>query len=68
MTDISLPGMNGLELLKNLLTLHPDLPVLVVSRHDEELYAARRGTVHVTTVPPVAPGRISSAPPARCAR
>ena len=40
-TDISLPGMNGLELLKNLLTLHPDLKVLVVSRHDEELYAER---------------------------
>ena len=40
-TDISLPGMNGLELLKNLLTLHPNLPVLVVSRHDEELYAER---------------------------
>lgn len=40
-TDISLPGMNGLELVKHLLTLHPDLPVLVVSRHDEELYAER---------------------------
>lgn len=40
-TDISLPGVNGLELLKNLLTLRPDLPVLVVSRHDEELYAER---------------------------
>lgn len=40
-TDISLPGMNGLELLKHLLTLHPTLPVLVVSRHDEELYAER---------------------------
>lgn len=40
-TDISLPGMNGLELLKNVLTLHPTLPVLVVSRHDEELYAER---------------------------
>ncbi len=40
-TDISLPGMNGLELLKNLLTLYPDLPVLVVSRHDEDLYAER---------------------------
>ena len=40
-TDISLPGMNGLELLKNLLTFHPDLPVIVVSRHDEELYAER---------------------------
>ena len=40
-TDISLPGMNGLELLKNLVALHPDLSVLVVSRHDEELYAER---------------------------
>ncbi len=39
--DVSLPGMNGLELLKHLLSLHPDLPVLVVSRHDEELYAER---------------------------
>ena len=40
-TDVSLPGMNGLELTKNLLTLHPGLPILVVSRHDEELYAER---------------------------
>ncbi len=40
-TDISLPGMNGLELVKNLLTRLPDLPILVVSRHDEELYAER---------------------------
>ncbi len=39
--DISLPGMNGLELLKHLLARSPDLPVLVVSRHDEELYAER---------------------------
>ena len=40
-TDISLPGANGLELMKNLLTLQPELPVLVVSRHDEDLYAER---------------------------
>lgn len=40
-TDISLPGMNGLELLKHLQTLAPDVPVLVLSRHDEELYAER---------------------------
>lgn len=39
--DISLPGMSGLELIKHLLALHPDLPVLVVSRHDETLYAER---------------------------
>ncbi len=39
--DISLPGMSGLELIKHLLALHPDLPILVVSRHDETLYAER---------------------------
>ena len=40
-TDVSLPGMGGLELVKHLLTRRPDLPVLVVSRHDEDLYAER---------------------------
>lgn len=39
--DISLPGMNGIELVKNLLTQMPDLKILVISRHDEELYAER---------------------------
>src|SRR5690625_5576144 len=39
--DISLPGMSGIELIKHLLALHPDLPVLIVSRHDEMLYAER---------------------------
>lgn len=39
--DISLPGMSGLELVKHLQSLHPDLPTLIVSRHDEALYAER---------------------------
>lgn len=39
--DISLPGMNGIELIKNLLNYIEDLKILVVSRHDEELYAER---------------------------
>lgn len=39
--DISLPGMSGLELIKHLLALKPELVVLVVSRHDEALYAER---------------------------
>ncbi|REL33206.1 DNA-binding response regulator [Rhodohalobacter sp. SW132] len=39
--DISLPGMNGIELVKNLLAQMPDLKILMVSRHDEELYAER---------------------------
>jgi len=39
--DISLPGMNGIELVKNLLHQVPELKILIVSRHDEELYAER---------------------------
>src|SRR5690625_5427148 len=39
--DISLPGMNSIEFIKNILHQMPDLKILVVSRHDEELYAER---------------------------
>lgn len=39
--DISLPGMNGVELIKELQVLHPEIALLVVSRHDEDLYAER---------------------------
>jgi DNA-binding NarL/FixJ family response regulator len=39
--DISLPGRNGLELIKDLQALQPGLPVLVVSMHDEAIYAER---------------------------
>jgi DNA-binding NarL/FixJ family response regulator len=40
--DISLgDGGSGLELLKDLARLHPELPALVLSSHDEALYAER---------------------------
>src|ERR1700722_20311708 len=39
--DISLNGPDGLELLKNLRTSHPCLPVLILSMHDETIYAER---------------------------
>lgn len=39
--DLTLKGMGGLELIKRLQTQHPDLPVLVISMHDESLYADR---------------------------
>ena len=39
--DISLPDKSGLELIKDILTQKPELPVLVVSMHDEMLYAER---------------------------
>ena len=39
--DISLPGRSGLELIKDIHTLYPELRLLVVSMHDEALYAER---------------------------
>jgi DNA-binding NarL/FixJ family response regulator len=39
--DISLKGPDGLDLLKNLRAIYPDLPVLILSMHDESIYAER---------------------------
>lgn len=39
--DISLNGPDGLDLLKNIRSTYPDLPVLILSMHDEALYAER---------------------------
>ena len=39
--DISLKGPDGLELLKNIRNTDPDLPVLILSMHDEAIYAER---------------------------
>ena len=37
--DISLRGTNGIDLLKHLKAAQPGLPVLILSMHDESLYA-----------------------------
>jgi len=39
--DISMPGRNGLDVLVELKSLKPKLPVLVLSMHPEEQYALR---------------------------
>jgi DNA-binding NarL/FixJ family response regulator len=39
--DLSLPGANGIELIKNVRAEFPKLPILVLSMHDESLYAVR---------------------------
>jgi DNA-binding NarL/FixJ family response regulator len=41
LVDISLPGTNGIELLKSMRAEFPKMPMLVVSMHDESLYALR---------------------------
>ena len=39
--DITMPGRNGLELIKDVLSIAPAMPLLVISMHDETLYAQR---------------------------
>lgn len=39
--DISLPGTNGIELIKLMKAEYPKLPLLMLSMHDESLYALR---------------------------
>lgn len=39
--DLSMPGKSGLELLKELKSIHPKTPVLVLSMHPEEKYGVR---------------------------
>ena len=40
-TDMTMPGRNGIEFLKDVRAMLPELPVLVLSMHDELLYAER---------------------------
>ena len=40
-TDISLPGMNGIEFLKNLKAQFPEIVAVVLSMHNESAYAQR---------------------------
>jgi DNA-binding NarL/FixJ family response regulator len=41
LADITLPGRNGIELIKDICALQHAMLVLVISMHDESLYAER---------------------------
>lgn len=41
LVDITLPDKSGLELIKDLGAMHPDVALLVISMHDETVYAER---------------------------
>src|SRR6201987_1757925 len=41
LADITLPGRNGLELIKDICALQHAVLILVISMHDESLYAER---------------------------
>ncbi|MGD9037159.1 MAG: response regulator transcription factor, partial [Syntrophobacterales bacterium] len=39
--DISMPGLDGLEVISQLSSFHPQLPILVLTMHEEEQYVVR---------------------------
>jgi DNA-binding NarL/FixJ family response regulator len=41
LTDLTMPGRSGLEFIKDLKAAHETLPILVVSMHDEAVFAER---------------------------
>lgn len=41
LVDLSFEGLNGLDLIRQMRQIVPDLPVLVLSMHDESLFAQR---------------------------
>jgi len=41
LTDVTMPGRSGIEFVKDLRASHPKLAILVVSMHDEGIYAER---------------------------
>lgn len=41
LADLELDGLNGLDLLKSIRASHPDIPTLMLSMHDEGVYAER---------------------------
>ena len=41
LADITLPGRNGIELIKDVQAMAPGMAVLVISMHDEAIYAER---------------------------
>ncbi len=41
LTDLTMPGRSGLEFVKDLRAAEPDIAILVISMHDEVVYAER---------------------------
>lgn len=39
--DISMPGMDGLEVINQLQSYYPELPILILTMHEEEQYVVR---------------------------
>lgn len=54
LTDISMPGMDGFELLERIREKFPQVPVVVISAHESDVYlqkAKRLGAIAYLTKP-----------------
>lgn len=62
-TDIRMPGMDGLALIEKVATTHPNVQIIIVSGHDEFEYAraAIRFAVHDYLLKPVRDGELREA-------
>lgn len=41
LTDLTMPGRSGLEFIKDLHAIHPSIPTLIMTMHDESIFAER---------------------------
>ena len=60
LTDLTLPGRSGMELIKELSVSHPEIKVMVLTMHDEAIYGKRvrqAGGV-AYAMKDIAPGRL----------
>lgn len=63
LVDITIKGTNGIELIKNIKFKYPNLPTLVLSMHEEALYAERaiRAGAHGYVMKQEAAGQVMAA-------
>jgi DNA-binding NtrC family response regulator len=62
-TDARMPEMDGAELLKRIKTIRPDLPVLLMSGHPDEMVKERSGNAmaHAFLAKPLNPNTLTKA-------
>jgi len=62
LTDVDLPGMSGLELLRALRRSHPELPVAVITAHTgtDPLIESLREVADAFLEKPVSPARLTA--------
>ena len=67
-TDVKMPGLNGLDLMRDALAIDPDLPVIVITGHGDVAMAveAMRDGAYDFVEKPFAPDRIANSAKRAC--